>query len=96
MRNPLNAQYLTLYHPRTKGENPAGKMARALDRSERTVQRCTNILADLYDFAMTIEAKPREVDLGRWLNQTLAQAEPPEGVELRIDNRLEGLDLRHR
>ena len=91
LRNPLNALNTSLYIIRAKA-GADEKIARALDRSERTVQRCTNILADLYDFAMTIEAKPREVDLGRWLNQTLAQAEPPEGVELRIDNRLEGLE----
>ena len=91
LRNPLNALNTSLFIIRAKA-GADEKIARALDRSERTVQRCTNILADLYDFAMTIEAKPREVDLGRWLNQTLAQAEPPEGVELRIDNRLEGLE----
>ncbi len=91
LRNPLNALNTSLYIIRAKA-GADEKIARALDRSERTVQRCTNILADLYDFAMTIEAKPREVDLGRWLSQTLAQAEPPEGVELRIENRLEGLE----
>jgi len=91
MRNPLNALNTSLYIIRAKAGTDE-KIARALDRSERTVQRCTAILADLYDFAMTIESKPREVDLGRWLDQTLAQVTPPEGVELRIDNRLEGFE----
>jgi len=89
MRNPLNALNTSLYIIRAKA-GADEKIARALDRSERTVQRCTAILADLYDFAMTIEAKPREVDLGHWLDQALAQVTPPEGVDLRIDNRLEG------
>ncbi len=89
LRNPLNALNTSLYIIRAKAGGDE-KIARALERSERTVQRCTNILADLYDFAMTIEAKPRRIDLGRWLGHTLARARVPAGVDLRIDNRLEG------
>ncbi len=89
LRNPLNALNTSLYIIRAKAGGDE-KIARALDRSERTVQRCTNILSDLYDFAMTVEAKPRDVDLGRWLDHALARAKAPEAVELHIDNRLEG------
>ncbi len=89
LRNPLNALNTSLYIIRAKAGGDE-KITRALDRSERTVQRCTNILADLYDFAMTIEAKPRRIDLGRWLGHAIGRAQVPKGVDLKIDNRLEG------
>jgi len=90
LRNPLNALNTSLYIIRAKAGGD-DRIARALDRSERTVQRCTNILADLYDFAMTVEAKPRLLDLGPWLADVLGRVRVPEGVHLRIDNRLKGM-----
>ena len=52
LRNPLNALNTSLYIIRSKvGDDPS--LTKAFDRSERTIKRCTQILSDLYDFAMT-------------------------------------------
>lgn len=87
LRNPLNALSTSLYIIRSKvGEDE--KLTKAFDRSERTIKRCTRILSDLYDFAMTQQLKRNPVSISEWLDENTSNIDLPDDITLEYKNEL--------
>ncbi len=87
LRNPLNALSTSLYIIRSKvGEDD--RLTKAFDRSDRTIKRCSRILNDLYDFAMTQQLRRQPVNPGRWLEEQTALLRLPDDVHFVLDNAL--------
>ncbi len=85
LRNPLNALNTSMFIIRRKVENDFPKLTKAFDRSERTIERCTHILDDLYDYALVDEIKPKPVELSSWLHRQAEKSQVPMSYELVFD-----------
>src|SRR5262245_42727959 len=100
LRNPLTAILTSTALVRRRAE---GDVVRTLDRIERNVERCTDIITDLLAFTEpeTLQHEPTAVD--EWLGVLLDQQRLPEGIALAkqlscagiaaIDRRLLGLAI---
>ena len=93
LRNPLNGLKASLYVIRNKVDQD-DRLDKTFDRSERTIQRCENILSDLYDYSMTRELNLRPVNIGEWSQMNIDQIRLPENVSLEFTNLAEGGFLR--
>jgi len=90
LRNPLNALNTSLFLIRRNVEGDFPKLTRAFDRSERTIKRCTNILTDLFDYALVDDLKKQPVEVAPWLLDVVENVQIPISfkVVLDIDNHL--------
>ncbi len=95
LRNPLNALNTSLFIIRRKVENDFPKLTKAFDRSERTIERCTHILDDLYDYALVDEMKPKPVELAPWLRREVEKAQVPMSFEIvfEVDENLQKVEI---
>ena len=95
LRNPLNALNTSMFIIRRKVEEDFPKLTKAFDRSERTIERCTHILDDLYDYALVDEIKPKPTDLAPWLHREAEKAQVPMAFEVLfdIDKNLEHVEI---
>lgn len=85
LRNPLNALNTSLYLVRRNVEKDFPKLSRAFDRSERTIERCTNILTDLYDYALVDALRKQPVEIKPWLTKVVEQVKVPKVFNVRLD-----------
>ena len=85
LRNPLSAIALSLHVLRARSDKD-NKAQKQFDRSERNLQRCSEILEDFHDFAFTRTLRRQTADICNWLQQSLARIDIPGDVEL--DTRL--------
>ena len=92
LRNPLNALNTSLFVIRSKvGDDD--RLTKAFDRSQRTIQRCTHILDDLYDFAMTRELKLQPLNIARWVDSNCAQLRLPDDISFKWQNNLPEMNV---
>jgi PAS domain S-box-containing protein len=85
LRNPLGTIRTSTYSLRERlGRQDAGTV-RALDRIERNVARCDNIITDLLDFSRTRPANPEPTDLEGWLRSVVEEQARPDGMGLELD-----------
>ena len=85
LRNPMGAIRSSLYLAKQKTEGQGLGVERALDRAERNIVRCDNIIAELLDFARDTPPNLEEIAADSWLRQTLAEQDLPEGVEIALE-----------
>jgi signal transduction histidine kinase len=85
LRNPMGAIRSSLYLAKQKTEGQGLGVERALDRAERNIVRCDNIIAELLDFARDTPPNLEEIAADDWLQQTIAEQALPEGVEMAFD-----------
>lgn len=80
LRNPLGVIRNAAFVLEKKFDGQDEKVARALERIDRSIARCDRIVGDLLDFTRipTSPFEPTEIDV--WLSQTLADLTPPDGV----------------
>jgi len=57
---------------------------RAVERIERSIDRCVSIIEELLDYTRARALKLETVDLDDWLPRALSDIEPPEGVRLEV------------
>ncbi len=90
LRNPLNALKTSLFVVRKKIKGDYPNLEKTFERSERTIDRCSNILTDLYDFALTPDLNRVPIRLDRWVRQQADMVEVPENVEVtfKIDDNM--------
>jgi len=95
LRNPLNALNTSLFLIRRTVEGEFPKMTKAFDRSERTIKRCTNILTDLYDYALVDDLRKQAMAVTPWLRDVVNLVDIPKTVKivLDIDNDLPACEL---
>jgi len=85
LRNPLNALNSSLFMVRRTVEKDNPKLSKAFDRSERTIKRCTNILNDLYDYALVEDLKKQPTAINPLMTEIIDKIKTPEGFEFELD-----------
>jgi signal transduction histidine kinase/DNA-binding LacI/PurR family transcriptional regulator len=86
IRNPLGTVRNSVYSINTAIErNQLSRIEPALQRAERNITRCDNIIAELLDFTRTHELKRHPICSDEWLQRLLAEQTIPEGITLSVD-----------
>ncbi|HXP30085.1 MAG TPA: ATP-binding protein [Stellaceae bacterium] len=91
LRNPLSAVRNTVYAVATAARQKGLAFERQMERINRGVARCDNIIADLLEYAGTDEMKCESVPLDAWLDAALDRETLPDGVVL--ERRLNAPDI---
>ncbi|MGI9406301.1 MAG: sensor histidine kinase, partial [Hyphomicrobiaceae bacterium] len=82
IRNPLGAIRSSLYVVRQAAEKAQLKLDRPLDRIERSVSRCDNLIDDFLEYTRTHKLSICTVDASQYLNELLDEQALPESVTL--------------
>ena len=82
LRNPMGAIRSSLYVVRQKTDDMGLGLERTLDRADRNILRCDNIISELLDFTRDLPPKMEPAKLDDWLRQTLAEQSAPDTIEV--------------
>lgn len=93
IRNPLGAVRTSLYLIKQKTESSGLGIERALDRAERGVMRCDNIVSELLDFARETEPVFESAAIDDWLREVLADVGSSADVDVHLDLHADGARL---
>ncbi|MGR8920350.1 MAG: PAS domain S-box protein [Gammaproteobacteria bacterium] len=85
LRNPLGTIGTSVAIARQLAPDASEQLLRALDRAERNVVRCTDIIEELLDFTRSISIDAEATALGRWLHAVLEEHALPEGVSMALE-----------
>ena len=83
LRNPLGALRASIYTVKERTLNKGLGVERALERMERSIDRCVGIIGDLLDFARVKDLLRETTNVDAWLGEILAEQELPHGILLR-------------
>lgn len=82
IRNPLGTIRSSVYTiARAVRDHNLG-LERALERTERSIQRCDRIIEELLDYARVPKLRVESVHLDTWLNEVLNEEPPPGNIQL--------------
>ncbi|MGI9407740.1 MAG: sensor histidine kinase [Hyphomicrobiaceae bacterium] len=93
IRNPLGAIRSSLYVMRRTAEKANIKMDRPLDRIERSVTRCDNLIDDFLEYTRTQKLSIQTVDASDFLNELLEEQTLPDGISLTRDLPVQGSEI---
>ena len=82
LRNPLGAIRTAIYLIRGRTENQNLGVESALERADRSISRCDNIINELLDFTRSTPLAPEAADFDAWLLSVLSEQNLPESVTL--------------
>jgi PAS domain S-box-containing protein len=85
IRNPLATIRASAFAVDRKTRDKELGVERALDRIQRNITRCDNIIAELLDYTRRHDLKPQLIVFDEWLKQVLAEQIIPEGITLSVD-----------
>lgn len=85
LRNPLAAIRTSLATIRGAAGGKGLGIERALDRCDRSIERCTEIIEDLLDFTRIRELDREATPFDDWLSQVLDEQEMPDDIVLARD-----------
>ena len=92
LRNPLGAIRPSAYVLRKKLESSDDRsLIEALDRIERSIDRCDHIIEELLDFTRTSRLQKASTNLDQWLRFVVDEQEVPAGIRVDIDAGLDNL-----
>jgi signal transduction histidine kinase len=83
LRNPLGVVRASIYTVKERTLNKGLGVERALERMERSIDRCVGIIGDLLDFARVKDLMRETTNVDAWLGEFLAEQELPHGILLR-------------
>ncbi len=83
LRNPLGTIRNSMSTVRQLTANKGLGVERALDRIERSVQRCDVIVGDILEFSRVQELKREETPIDTWLTEMLDEHEVPATITFR-------------
>jgi C4-dicarboxylate-specific signal transduction histidine kinase len=83
LRNPLGAIRTAVYLIRGRTDNRGLGVEAALERADRSITRCDNIITELLDFTRTTDLSLENFRIGDWLDRLLYEQNTPEGVTVR-------------
>jgi signal transduction histidine kinase len=83
LRNPLGTIRNSMGMVRQLTANKGLGVERALDRIERSVQRCDVIVGDILEFSRVQELKREETSVDTWLTEMLDEHDVPSAVSVR-------------
>ena len=90
LRNPLGVIRNGIYNLKNFLANADERVHRNLERLERGVLRCDNIIKDLLDFSRNTQSQPVPTDFDAWLREVLEEQMKPKWVRLHISGGLNG------
>ncbi len=80
LRNPLGAMRNSIFSIVDSKHGKDPDVERAVQRVDRNIQRCDNIIGDLIDFARQSKPNLAPVTIDTWLGDLLDKEERPEGI----------------
>jgi signal transduction histidine kinase len=89
IRNPLATIRASAFTIDQKVRDKGLGVEPALERLERNITRCDNIIAEFLDFTRTPALKLQPVCLDKWLKQVLDKQALPESINLSLDLNVE-------
>lgn len=84
LRNPLGTLRSTLFSIARRIQGLDLGLEPALERGERSIQRCDRIIDEFLDFTRTVSMDRERVDLDAWLRNVLDDISIPESVQCRF------------
>ncbi len=93
LRNPLGAIRTAIYLIRGRTENQNLGVESALERADRSISRCDNIINELLDFTRSTPLAPEAADFDAWLVSVLSEQNLPETVTLNKQTGANGTEL---
>jgi signal transduction histidine kinase len=91
LRNPLGAIRTAVYLVRGRTEDRGLGVENALERADRSITRCDNIITELLDFTRTTDLALENFRIGEWLDRLLYEQNAPDGITVR--NEISARDL---
>ncbi len=80
LRNPLGAIRTAVYLIGTRIKDKGLGVENALERADRSIQRCDNIISELLDYTRQTDLALENTGFDEWLKQVLLEQETPSGV----------------
>lgn len=90
IRNPLAAIRSSLFTIRRTAEKANIKLDRPLDRADRSIARCDNLIGDFLEYTRTNKLDLKTTDAAEFLNEVLDDQVPPAGIEMTRDLSIPG------
>jgi signal transduction histidine kinase len=82
LRNPLGAMRISTHVLRSKMDTSDDVQVRAVDRVERCIKRCDNIIDELLDYSRIKDLDRTMVSIDAWLDALLDEQVLPDGIVL--------------
>ena len=82
LRNPLGAIRTAIYLIRGRTEGQGLGVESALERADRSITRCDNIINELLDFTRSTPLAPESAEFDDWLESVLAEQNLPPAITL--------------
>ena len=82
LRNPLAAIQSSVHLAIKKTEGLELGVDRSLERAERNVRRCDDIISDLLGYASEPVCQSQRIEADEWLQATISELDIPHGIEL--------------
>ena len=82
LRNPLGAIRTAIYLVRGKTEGQGMGVESALERADRSITRCDNIINELLDFTRSTPLSLENVRVDEWVDSLLAEQNIPQQVSI--------------
>ena len=89
LRNPLGSMKPSLFVLRKFSDPKNQKMNNALDRIDRSIDRCDNIIDELLDFTRTKELNYKETNINQWLTKIIGDQLLPQDLKINYDFNLD-------
>jgi PAS domain S-box-containing protein len=83
LRNPLGAMRTSMYLVEKKTGGRDDDVTRAIDRVNRNITRCDQIIDELLDYTRIVDLEIRSLGIDDWLTSVLDEQPVPEGVSVR-------------
>jgi PAS domain S-box-containing protein len=85
LRNPLSAIRNSIFSVSEIAATRGIDLDRPLQRIQRSIDRCNNLVDDLLDYSRTRELALRPQTIDGWLGEVIEELEAPDGVSLELD-----------
>ena len=82
LRNPLSAIATSLYLLKKQTDRESDTYDKSIERIERNVRRCDQIIDEMLDFTRTTNINLHSVNFDQWLDGILQEIDIPEGVKV--------------
>jgi signal transduction histidine kinase len=93
LRNPLGAIRTAIYLVRGRTEGQGLGVESALERADRSITRCDNIINELLDFTRSTPLAPETARFDDWLHSVLSEQNLPANVAFNNQLGAEGVEI---
>ncbi len=93
LRNPLGAIRTAVYLVAGRTQDKGLGVEGALERADRSITRCDNIITELLDFTRTTDLALESVPFDEWLSSVLDEQTVPKGIAFENRVSTQGLEI---